>query len=148
MIDRIGKIKFIQNFMEKAKDKKFYENLNHTLPIIESAYTTVAYVGATQFNNKIPKERKKPLIWQSLIGGVVGLIASKKLDDFTKKHNQKLCVELEKLNLPKGKNIVQGARVLMPLIVTTLIMRYAVSVLSVPLSTKITERQNKLNKMC
>ena len=146
MISRIGKSNIVQRFIKKTEDKKFYESLNHKLPLIESAFTTVSYVAVTQLSKKIPEDRKPALTWQALIGGAAGIAISKKLDDFTKKHNDKLCQELEKLNLPKAKNTIRGARILLPIAITTLILRYLVSVSSVPLSTFIAKIQHKLSK--
>lgn len=135
LIDKIGKSNIVQQWVRRTDNGKYYEKLNHNLPIVESCYTTLAYMGATQFNNKIPKERKKPMIYQSLIGGVAGLILSKKLDNCVKGHTSIICKELEKMNIPKGKNVVQGARILFPMLINTLVMRYIISVLSVPVSS-------------
>lgn len=145
IIDRVGKNKFIQKMIKKTEDKKIYNKLNHHLPLIESGCTTMAYVAVTQLNNKIPEDRKPALIWQSLIGGAVGIAVSKKLDDYVKGHAEKLCKELEKYdNMPKMKNTLSGIRILLPIAITTLVLRYGVSVLSVPLSSKITQVQNKI----
>ncbi len=146
IIDSIAKNKHIQRFIKKTNDGKFYQGLNHKLPLVESGYTTFCYVMATQLDRKIPEKRKKPLIYQSLIGGAVGILISKKIDDFAKKHNNKICEELEKLNIPKAKNTVRGMRILLPILITTIILRYLVSVASVPLSTLLSRINKNENR--
>jgi len=146
IIDKIGRSKFIQRIIKKTEDKNIYEKLNHRLPLIEGGLTTLAYISVTQLNKKIPTERKPSMVWQSLIGGVAGILISKKLDDAAKKHTNRLCIEMDKLDLPKPKNTISGVRILAPILITTLILRYGVSVVSVGMSTKIVKLQNKYNK--
>jgi len=143
MISKIGTNKYVQRFINKTSNEKFYNKLDHNLPLIESLATTFCYVGVTQLDRRIDKDRKPAMIWQSLIGGLAGILASHKLDNFAKKHSEKLCIELEKLNLEKPRNTIKGVRVLIPVLITTVVMRYGVSVLSVPLATLITKFKKK-----
>ena len=139
IIDRIGKLNCVQNFIKKTSDKKFYNKINSNLPQIESVFAGICYIGAIQSSKTIPEERKPSQHFQTIIGTGAGMLISKKLDNWAKKHQEQICKELELLNIPKSKNVLQGIRVLIPMLITTAILRFGVSVLSVPISSKIAQ---------
>lgn len=145
MINRIASSNGFQKFIYKTKDKKFLEKMNRNLPLAESLLATSLYLGANELNKKIPKERKVALNWQTAIGGITGILLSKSIDSWASKHKNKICTELEKLNIKDSKKVVTGARIAVPLIITTFISRYLMSTLSTPASTFIAhiQRNNK-----
>lgn len=148
MINKIALNNKFQTFISKTKDKKFLEKMNRNLPLTESLFATSLYIIANETNKSIPKERKVALNCQTAIGGILGLTLSKSVDSWANKHKNKICVELEKLNMKDSKKIVTGARIAVPLIITTFISRYLMSTLSTPLSTFIAhiQRNNKSSK--
>lgn len=146
MITKIGLNKNFQNFILKTKDKKFLDKMNRNLPIYEALLATSFYIVANETNKNIPKERKTSLNWQTIIGGVTGVTIAKGLDSWANKHKNKICLELEKLNIKNSKKIISGTRIAVPLIITSFTTRYLMSTLSVPLSILITHIQNKFTK--
>lgn len=146
MISKITLSNKFQTFINKTKDKKFSEKINRNLPLYESAFATSCYLVANQTNSSIPKERKASLNYQTAIGGILGIAVSKSLDSWTNNHKNKICNELEKMNIPNSKKILTGARIAVPLIITTFTTRYLASYFSIPISTFLAHIQRKYKK--
>lgn len=118
--------------------------LNNTLPLIESAVCTGSYIYATAHDKKIPKEQKPILQWQNIINGVVGIAASSKLNRWVSKKGANVIKDLDPKYVKDFENVVTGVKVGLPILMTSLIMRYAVSTLSVPVSEVTKKVYNKV----
>jgi len=143
MINKIALFKPIQNFIKKTKSPEFYKRLNNTLPLIESSFATICYSGAIWQNKTIEEDRKMPLQWQNLICGSTGILASKKINDIITIHQEKLIKELNNYNIPKINNIIKGIKILLPLVITSFMLRFLIPIISTPISTFIELKRNK-----
>ena len=108
--------------------------LNNTLPLIESAVCTGSYIYATAHDKKIPKEQKPILQWQNVINGVLGIAVSSRLNKLASKQGAKIIKDLKPELVKDFDSVVNGVRVGLPILVTSLVMRWGVSTASVPLS--------------
>lgn len=117
--------------------------LNNTLPLIESAVCTASYCYATAKDKKIPKEQKPALQWQNIINGVVGIAISGRMNKWVSKQGAKVIKDLKPELIKNFDDVVTGVRVGLPIIMTSLIMRFGVSTLSVPISEKLKEKSAK-----
>ena len=143
---KINHNKYIDNFIFKTKNKSFYDKFNRNIPIIETAFSGVCYCGAIALNNNLDKKRKPALYWQTILGCLFGMTASKAIDNSINGLRNKICENVSKVNIPKVNKVVSGLRIAIPLVTTATITRIAVPVALVPLSTKIEEiRKGKIN---
>ena len=139
--------KYIQSFINKTKDKKFYDSFNRNIPIIETAFSGVCYCGAIYINNNLDKDRKPSLYWQSILGCLFGMTISKWIDNSINSFKNNICENLKNKNNIKNVNkIITGFRIAIPLITVATITRFAVPTILVPLSTKFEEYRKNANK--
>lgn len=108
--------------------------LNNTLPLIESTVCTASYVYATASNKKIPEEQKPILQWQNVLSGVLGIAVSGRLNKWVSKKGAEVIKGLKPELVKDFETVVNGVRVGLPILMTTLVMRFGVSTLAVPLS--------------
>lgn len=108
--------------------------LNNTLPLIESAVCTGSYIYATASNKKIPEESKPILQWQNVLNGVIGIAVSGKMNKWVSKKGQGVIKGLKPELIKDFDNVVTGVKVGLPILMTSLIMRFGVSYLTVPMS--------------
>jgi len=136
--------KSVQRFVKKTENKAFSLKIDRNLPLIESLFAGTVYCGAIYLQNNIPKERKPSLMFQTIIGTIAGISISKYLDNLINRHKENLCNELKTRKLPNIDNIIKGTRIMTPLIITTLVTRYAIPVATVPISSWLNKvRKNK-----
>ena len=130
-LSRFAKSKTGQNLYRKIlrPDKETF--LNNTLPLIESTVCTGSYIYATATDKKIPKEQKPILQWQNVLNGVA---VSGKLNKKKKKKGAQVIKGLKPELIKDFDNVVTGVKVGLPILMTSLIMRFGVSYLSVPMS--------------
>lgn len=109
--------------------------LNNTLPLIESTVSTASYIYATAKDKNIPGEQKPILQWQNVINGVVGIAVSGAMNRWVSKKGAQIIKGLKPELVKDFDAVVNGVRVGLPILVTTLVMRWGVSTASVPIST-------------
>lgn len=110
--------------------------LNNTLPLIESGVCTASYCFATAHDKKIPKEQKPALQWQNILNGVIGILVSGRLNRWVSKQGAKVIKDLKPELIKNFDEVVSGVRVGLPILMTSLVMRWGVSTMSVPVSEK------------
>lgn len=149
-VPRISDI--LTNIAKSQTGQKVYKSLlnpnkenflNNTLPLLESAVCTGSYIYATATDKKIPKESKPALQWQNVINGVAGIAISSRLNKWVSKKGAEVIKDLNPKYIKDFEGVVNGVRVGLPILMTSLVMRYAVSTLSVPIS----ETAKKLDKI-
>ena len=134
--------KYIQGFIKKTKDKKFYDSFNRNIPIIETAFSGICYCGAIYTNNNLEKDRKPALYWQAILGCLFGMTISKGIDNSINNFKNNICENLKnKNNIKNVDKIITGFRIAIPLITVATITRFAIPTILVPISTKIEERR-------
>lgn len=142
---RIATNKYVQNFINKTKNKKFYDSFNRNIPIIETAFSGICYCGAIYTNNNLDKNRKPALYWQTILGCMFGMTISKCIDNSINSFKNNICDSLKnKSNIKNIEKIITGFRIAIPLITVASITRFAIPTLLVPLSTKFEERRKKI----
>lgn len=139
-------------FAKSNIGQKVYKNLlkpekevflNNTLPLIESGVCTGSYCFATWHDKHIPEEQKPCLQWQNIINGVVGIAISGKMNKWITKQGSGVIKHLNSALIKNFSSVVNGIQVSLPIIMTSLVMRYGVSTLSVPMSEKFKELGHK-----
>lgn len=141
-----------QEFYKKFADPKYDNFLNNTLPIIESGVCTLSYVYATHHDKKIPKDQKPMLQWQNIISGGIGMLISAGLNKKVSKLGEDIIKGLKPELMHDSHKIIDGIKVGLPILVTSIIMRFGVASAVVPVSTWIESirnkhKKNKLDKM-
>lgn len=134
LLTRMAKSKAGQKVYKSLLNPNKENFLNNTLPLVESAVCTGSYIYATATDKKIPKESKPALQWQNVINGVAGIAVSSKLNKWVSKKGATVIKDLDPKVIKDFEGVVNGVRVGLPILMTSLIMRYAVSTLSVPIS--------------
>ena len=108
--------------------------MNNTLPLIDSAVCTGSYIYATASNKKIPEEQKPILQWQNVLNGVIGIAVSGGLNRWVSKKGAQIIKGLKPELIKDFDNVVTGVKVGLPILVTSLVMRFGVSYATVPMS--------------
>lgn len=146
---KIASNKYIQNFIKKTSDKKFYDSFNRNIPIVETAICGLCYCGAIYSNKKLNKDRKPALYYQTVLGCLCGMSVSKYIDNKIIKFKENVCLELKnKNNIKNIEKVINGFRIAIPLLTVATITRFAIPTMIVPISTKIAEIKNKNNNIC
>lgn len=143
LINRIGANRFVQNLCDKMGKPNNYARVNSVLPTAESIFATGCYLVSIKTNKDIPQERKKPLYWQSIIPCLAGVSLSRSLNKLIESSKNALIHELKNRSAIKNiENITRGLQVLAPLVITSTVMRFIVPVLSVPISTLLSQHKS------
>lgn len=134
-----------------SKNEKMYDKINNKIfPIGETTVATGFYSLFIQKNKKIEKERKPALHYQNIICGVAGILLANKVNKSIQKHQTNIIKILEQnKSIKNPAGLVNGLKIAMPVIIFTSIVRFFIPVISTPISSKITEIQDKkkLNKV-
>lgn len=117
--------------------------LNNTLPLIESTVCTASYMYATARDKKIPEAQKPILQWQNVINGVLGVAVSGVLNKWVSKKGAEVIKDLKPEHIKNFGRVCDGVKVGLPILMTSLVMRWGVSTLSVPLSEVTKNTYNK-----
>ncbi len=131
--------KHVQEFSKKNAESNFPMHIN----AIKDALTTGVFVAGLSKSNHIDEERKKPLIYNSLIGTGLSIASGYLLDKITDKPAEKFIEKLKLANKndPNLKKYIDGFRIAKPVLILGT-MYYAV----IPaISTFLGERINKIN---
>ena len=148
LIKRFFESKPVQRVYKTACDPKNESFFNNTLPTIDTAVATSAYVWSTEKQDGIPREQKNVLQWQNVLSGVAGMVvgsyANKKITNVTNQVIPKLKPEI----MQDAHKVVTGLKILMPCAMTSLIMRFALPTIIAQGSTMIEDyRRAKKKKL-
>ena len=108
--------------------------VNNTLPLIESAVCTGSYIYATASNKKIPEENKPILQWQNVLNGVIGIAVSGAMNKWVSKKGEQIVKGLKPELIKDFEGVVAGVKIGLPILMTSLVMRFGVSYATVPMS--------------
>lgn len=145
----------LAKFAKSNTGQKIYKTLlnpdketfmNNTLPLIESTVCTGSYIYATARDKKIPEEQKPILQWQNIINGVLGIAISGRLNKWVSKKGANVIKDLKPELVKDFDNVVTGVKVGLPIVMTTLVMRFGVSTASVPMSEAVKNVYSKFHK--
>lgn len=156
MIDKVlahmGNSNTGQKFFKWASQPMSEKMLNHTLPQIETVLATGCYMFSTARQKNIDDDRKKMLQIQNVASGVVGITIASAANRAIGKFGEKVIENLDpkKVNPDSIKQISNGLRIGLPLIVTSFCMRALIPTFVAMFSGKTMDimrekRKNKLN---
>lgn len=148
LIQRFFESKPVQRLYKAACDPKHENFFNNTLPTIETAVATSAYVWSVEKQKDIPREQKNVLQWQNVLSGVAGMVvgsyANKKITNVTNQVIPKLKPEIMK----DAHKVVTGLKILAPCVMTSVIMRFCLPTIIAQGSTMIEDyRRAKKKKL-
>lgn len=147
----------VQSFATSKTGQRFYKWLcdpkkerffNCTLPTVESAIATAAYIASTEAQSNIPREQKNLLNWQTILSGAIGMTIGSALNKRVTKFADKVIPKINK-NIEDVHKIKTGLAIALPLAATALVMRFVMPVVTAQASAIIEERRRKasLNKL-
>lgn len=146
-LKRFFESKPVQQFYKKACDPKHADFFNNTLPTLETLVSTGCYMYSTQKQKNIPSDQKKVLQWQNVLGGVAGMGIGSFLNRKVSKLANELAPKLDK-NICDIHKVKAGLCVGLPLLATSMVMRFLVPIVSAQASTMIEDhRRAKKTKL-
>ena len=144
---KINKIpQYVQKFAKNiANNDKAYDKINNViLPIGENIIASGMYAYFIDKNKDIEKERKPALQYQNLMCCVAGATLANKVNSSIQKHQAGIIEALKRnKSLKNPEGLINGLKIAMPVIVFTSIIRFLIPVISTPISSRITEYQDK-----
>jgi hypothetical protein len=146
MLKYFSKSRLGQKFYGGIAQPKYDNFLNNTLPIIESGVCTLSYVYATHNDKKIPNEHKPSLQWQNVLSGGIGMLISAGLNKGVSRLGSKIISGLKPELMVDSHKVIDGIKVGLPILVTSLVMRFGVATAVVPVSSLLEKIRNKRNK--
>ncbi len=141
--NNIVRTKLIQNFSKKISEPKINDKLNTYIPLFESLLITSLYINNTKKSKKIPNENKKFLIINDIFTGSLGALLSISVSKSCKKFIDNVIIDINKSEIKDKLKINNGIKIAMPLMISSLIFRYLLPVISTPISSII---KNKMEK--
>lgn len=127
------------------KGRKF---LCNTLPTLETVVATSCYVISTEKQKELDRREKNVLQWQNVIPGLVGIVAGTYLNTKVFAFGDKVIKHLDTQKVPDVHKIMGALRVALPLISTSILMRWCLPVATAFVSGEIEEyRNNNKNKL-
>ena len=129
----------VKRYCEWANKPKVDKYLNNGFPLVESAYVTSLYCIDIKASKDIPEERKNPLVYNSLICMVAGMFGGITLNKLIKPIENDVVKNLEKMDIKKVTHVIAGIRIILPLLLTSLCLRFIVPIAATPTSVFVDE---------
>lgn len=132
-----------QNFVKKFSTND--ANVARNMSMATDVLLTASFVHRTMKNEKIEKERKKPLILNNLISTGISLGAGWAIDGAVKKSTEKFIEKFSQINKndPKLPKYIEGINILRPTLVFAGIYYGLLPMFSTYVSDKLGEKTNK-----
>lgn len=134
---KIAKSKYGQKIYKKMLDPKKDGFWNNTMPLIETSVASLCYIGATAVQPKIDDKSKKALQIQNVLSWVFSLLLSGALNRGVNKAGKGIIKYLKPELMEDGHKVINAIEVGLPILSVTLINRFALPTLFVPMSSKI-----------
>lgn len=134
---KIAKSKYGQKIYKKMLDPKKDGFWNNTMPLIETSVASLCYIGATAVQPKIDDKSKKALQIQNVLSWVFSLLLSGALNRGVNKAGKGIIKHLKPELMEDGHKVINAIEVGLPILSVTLINRFALPTLFVPMSSKI-----------
>ena len=128
--------KIYQSVLDPSKDKFW----NNTLPILETSASSICYIAATQVQKNIDDKSKKAMQWQNILSWVFSIGISAKLNKSVTKLGEQLVKHLKPEVIPDSHKVTNGIKVGLPIAVVTLINRFILPTVFVPISSVIRDK--------
>lgn len=140
---RIAKSKYGQKIYKKMLDPKKDGFWNNTMPLIETSVASACYIGATAIQTNIDDKSKKALQIQNVLSWVFSLLLSGALNRGVNKAGKGIIKHLKPELMEDGHKVINAIEVGLPILSVTLINRFALPTLFVPMSSKIRDYNKK-----
>ena len=134
---KIARSKYGQKIYKKMLDPKKDGFWNNTMPLIETSVASLCYIGATAVQPKIDDKSKKALQIQNVLSWVFSLLLSGALNRGVNKAGKGIIKHLKPELMEDGHKVINAIEVGLPILSVTLINRFALPTLFVPMSSKI-----------
>lgn len=141
---KIAKSKYGQKIYKKMLNPKKDGFWNNTMPLIETSVASLCYIGATAVQPKIDDKSKKALQIQNVLSWIASLVLSGALNRGVNKAGNGIIKHLKPELMNDGHKIINAIQVGLPILSVTLINRFLLPTLFVPMSSKIRD-YNKSN---
>lgn len=143
---RIASSKLGQKVYKKILDPSKDNFWNNTMPLIETSVASTCYIVATQIQPKIDKKSKQAMQIQNILSWIFSVVLASVLNKGVNKCGKEIVKNLKPELMQDAHKIINGIEVGLPILSVTLINRFALPTLFVPISSKIRDFVDK-NKL-
>lgn len=145
IFERIAKSKPGQKVYKWCADGNHDKFLNNTLPQIETIVSSGCYIVATAQQHNLNKDEKKLLQYQNVLSGVGGVVIGSALNRGVSKLGENVIKDLDpkKLDPKTIRKVSTGLRIMLPLAVTGILMRFAIPTLISSVSSKMMDKERE-----
>ena len=130
-----------------AASPKGQEFLYNTMPTLETILSTTIYVAATEKQRKLNRREKNVLQWQNVLSGVLGATLGTILNRKVFAFGDKIIENLDSKKITDPHKIKGAIRVLTPIFMTALLMRFALPTATAYVSGVIEENRAQKKKL-
>lgn len=134
---KIAKSEWGQKVYKKALDPKNDGFWNSTMPLLETSCASICYIGATAMQKNIDDKSKKAMQIQNLLSWGFSLLIAGSLNRGVRNFGKSIIKNLRPELMEDGHKVVNAIEVGLPIISITLINRFLLPTIFVPLSSKI-----------
>lgn len=136
----IAKSKVGQRVYKSMLDPSKDTFWNNTTPLLETTASSICYIVATQVQKDIDDKSKKAMQWQNILSWVFSIGISAKLNKSVTKFGEQLVKHLKPEIIPDSHKVINGIKVGLPIAVVTLINRFILPTVFVPISSVIRDK--------
>ena len=126
------------------KGEKF---LCNTMPTLETILSTAIYVASTEKQKKLNRREKNVLQWQNVLSGVLGATLGTILNKKVFAFGDKIIENLDPTKIEDPHKIRGAIRVLTPILMTAVLMRFALPTATAYVSGVIEENRGQKKKL-
>lgn len=140
-ISKILNKKWYQDFTKKNKDSNFPMHIIAATDTI----STATFVNQLNKNNRLTKEEKKPLIYNSILSTALSIISTYIIDASTNKSTENLINKYKKVN-HADKNLtkqIEGIKIAKPILIAGSIYYIIIPIISTFIADRIKITKNK-----
>ncbi len=140
-IGKLLNIEAVQNFANKFSSQD--ANIARNLSIATDVLLTASFVHRTAKNEKIEKERKKPLIYNNLISTGISIAGGYTIDKLVQKNTQGFIKKFSEMhkNDPKLPKYIEGINILRPTLIFAGIYYGVLPIVSTYLADKLSDKK-------
>lgn len=136
----IAKSKVGQRVYKSILDPSKDTFWNNTTPLLETTAASACYIISTQVQKDIDDKSKKAMQWQNVLSWVFSIGISAKLNKSVTKFGEQLVKHLKPDIIPDSHKVINGIKVGLPIAVVTLINRFILPTVFVPVSSVIRDK--------
>lgn len=136
----IAKSKVGQKVYKKILDPSKDVFWNNTTPLLETTAASACYIISTQVQKDIDDKSKKAMQWQNILSWIFSVGISAKLNKSVTKFGEQLVKHLKPEVIPDSHKVINGIKVGLPIAVVTLINRFILPTVFVPVSSVIRDK--------